>query len=443
MAKQPGKRSQQQNDALAPLPPINVAATNVGTNRPFNNGAASVSFSMPANSATATLFTVSAAATGQTTRTATGASSPVVVQNLASAVTYTIRVTAANADGTSPVSSSVTAAITTVPATPNAPTIQNFAGSQLDRLTWVAPATGGSALTTYFYESTDNKSGSGPASTKTFDIAQEGGTSQQYKIRVSNANGASAFSALSTTNTTPPFFPPFFPFFPPFFPFFPFFPPSFPFFPFFPPSFPFFPFFPFFPPRFPFFPFFPPRFPFFPFFPPRFPFFPFFPPRFRCIHEDTLIETSNGPVAAKDLKVGDKVLSVSIEEIDNSENTPVEFTFGNLLTLGSEGVTETEIVKVEEHLDKTDIIYFNEDSSAKYSNEHPMFIRSGDEYHVKIVKNLKIGDFLIKINKDGSHVEEEIRTITNLTENSKVYEFSCSPYKWFIAGGYLVHNLKV
>jgi intein/homing endonuclease len=194
---------------------------------------------------------------------------------------------------------------------------------------------------------------------------------------------------------------------------------------------------------FPFFPFFPPMFPFFPFFPPMFPFFPFFPPMFRCIHEDTLIQTSNGPVAAKDLKVGDKVLSVAISEIDNDVHTPVEFDFGNSLTLGKEGLTETEIVGVAEHLDKTEIVYFNEDSSVKYSNEHPMFIRSGEEYCVRIVKNVKVGDFLLRINEDGTYTEEEILSITNLTENSKVYEFSCSPYKWFIAGGYLVHNGKV
>ena len=163
---------------------------------------------------------------------------------------------------------------------------------------------------------------------------------------------------------------------------------------------------------------------------------------FTCIHEDTLIETSNGPVAAKDIKVGDKVLSVSIKEIDNSENTPVEFGFGNLLTLGSEGITETEIVKVEEHSDKTEIVYFNDNSEAKYSNEHPMFIKSGDEYHVRLAKNVKLGDFLIRINADGSRTEKEILSITNLRENSKVYEFSCSPYMWFIAGGYLVHNRK-
>lgn len=221
MSKVPGKRSQQQNDSLAPLAPTNVVATNVGTNRAFNNGAASVSFSLPANSPAADSFTVSATASGQTTRTVTGASSPLVVQNLTSAVTYTIRVTAANAAGTSPVSSSVTVAVTTVPATPAAPTVQNFTNDQKDYLNWVAPANGGSALVSYFYESTDAKSGSGSASTLAFTVDQEGNTSQQYRIRVTNANGTSEWSPYSNPNTTPPFFPPFFPFFPPFFPFFP------------------------------------------------------------------------------------------------------------------------------------------------------------------------------------------------------------------------------
>jgi hypothetical protein len=261
MSKNPGKRSQQQNDFLEPLAPINVVATNVGTNRAFNNGAASVAFSLPALSPEATSFTVTATAAGQTTRTATGSSSPVVVGTLTSAITYTISVTATNAAGTSPASETTTVPITTVPATPSAPTVTNSTANttdpasnanQIDAVSWLAPATGGSPITSYFWESNDAKSAT--TTSTSANVLQEANTSQQYRVRAANANGNSVFSPYSVQNTTPPFFPPFFPFFPPFFPFFP----------------PFFPFFPFFPPRFPFFPFFPPRFPFFPFFPPRF-----------------------------------------------------------------------------------------------------------------------------------------------------------------------------
>lgn len=76
--------------------------------------------------------------------------------------------------------------------------------------------------------------------------------------------------------------------------------------PFFPPYFP-----PFFPPYFP--PFFPPFFP--PYFPPFFP--PFFPPYFtgygKSIGVDTLVRTPDGLVAAKDLVIGDTLLSADIE----------------------------------------------------------------------------------------------------------------------------------
>jgi len=114
---------------------------------------------------------------------------------------------------------------------PAAPTVQNFEDDQNDYLSWVLPATGGSALVATFWESTDAKANSVAAPGTSVTVAQEGGTLQQYRIRVTNANGTSEWSPYSTENLTPPFFPPFFPFFPPFFPFFPFFPPSFPFFP--------------------------------------------------------------------------------------------------------------------------------------------------------------------------------------------------------------------
>ena len=141
-----------------PLAPSSISATNLATGRSFNNGAASVSFSLPDNSPAATSFTITAAAAGQTTRTASGSSSPITVQTLSSGVTYTITVTATNKDGTSLASAAATVAITTVPATPAAPTATAQVNS--DAVSWTAPASGGSAITIYYWESNDGKSGS-------------------------------------------------------------------------------------------------------------------------------------------------------------------------------------------------------------------------------------------------------------------------------------------
>jgi hypothetical protein len=426
MSKVPGKRSQQQNDSLAPLAPTNVVATNVGTNRAFNNGAASVSFSLPAGSPAADSFTVSATASGQTTRTATGSSSPIVVQNLTSTITYTIRVTAANAAGTSPVSSSVTVVATTVPATPAAPTVQNFANDQKDYLSWAAPANGGSALISYFYESTDAKSGSGSAGTTAFTVDQEGATSQQYRIRVTNANGTSEWSPYSNPNTTPPFFPPFFPFFPPFFPFFPFFPPSFPFFPFFPPRFPFFPFFP---PRFPFFPFFPPRFPFFPFFPPR---FPFFKPR-RCLAANTNILTPEGWSAAKSLKVGDKVISISKENIDLLgliENKKAATISGQV------NLIETEIVSIET---KTSVLVEFNGLGKNYSVTQPVLVETTDNNLTYIeAGDIQVGSTLLGVSEAGIISKTTVISIEKDDFESEVYDIRTSPVPWFITDSFIV-----
>jgi titin len=155
--KEAGGKSLQQNDFIPPLAPISVSATNVGINRAFDNGAAVVTFSMPVNSPAPTSFTVTATAAGKTTRTATGSSSPITVQTLSSATSYTISVTATNEFGTSSDSETTTVAITTVPATPAAPTATPQVNA--DSVSWTAPATGGSAITVYYWESNDGKSG--------------------------------------------------------------------------------------------------------------------------------------------------------------------------------------------------------------------------------------------------------------------------------------------
>jgi hypothetical protein len=218
--------------------PTSVSATNVGTGRAFNNGAASVSFTAAAG-ATATSFT---ATSSPGSYTASGASSPLTVEGLQSNTGYTFTVTATNASGTSDASSassSITA--TTVPAQPSAPSVTTSALS--DAVSWTAPATGGSAITGYTWASSDGKGATVGSGTTSVNVTQEGNTSQTYTVYATNANGNSAVSSASTSVTTPPFFPPFFPFFPPFFPFFPGFGPFFPGFapPFFPGFGPFFP----------------------------------------------------------------------------------------------------------------------------------------------------------------------------------------------------------
>ncbi len=91
-----------------------------------------------------------------------------------------------------------------------------------DTVSWIAPDGNGSPIDTYYWESTDGKSGFTTNTSVT--VTQEGSTSQAYRVRAENAVALSNWSPYSDEiTTTPPFFPPFFP---PYFPYFPSFQPS-------------------------------------------------------------------------------------------------------------------------------------------------------------------------------------------------------------------------
>ena len=273
-SKRKGIKSSAQDNFLEPSAVTSLTATDVGTNRPYNNGAADLTWSLPAASPPATLYTIT---TTPATTTQSTTNTSYQFTGLTSGSSYTFTVVASNAAGNSLPTTSGSVPSTTVPSAQKNASVAS-SGNNTDRVVWYAPdSTGGKTISSYTVVSSDGPSYTNSVSPK--DISETGGTTQSYTVYALNANGTSAGTSTNQVTTfTPPHFPPFFPpFFPPHFPPFfpPFFPPHFP--PFFPPYFP--PFFPpFFPPYFP--PFFPPHFPPFfpPFFPPHFP--PFFPPHF-------------------------------------------------------------------------------------------------------------------------------------------------------------------
>ena len=210
IGKNLGANSQSSNDFLEPHAPVSVTVTNVGTNRAFNDGAVSVSFELPANSPAATSYSV----TLSSGETASGSSSPITVTGIDSNASVTATVVASNASGDSESSAaSAAVTVTTVPATMSAPTVTspapsasaNAAGATQDVVTWSAPANGGASITGYYWESSDGKSGTTASTSVT--VNQEGGTAQTYKVRSTNANGDSPFSADSSSVTTFSFTP--------------------------------------------------------------------------------------------------------------------------------------------------------------------------------------------------------------------------------------------
>lgn len=199
--KHAGKKSLAQNDYLAPAAPLIGTATDVGTNRAYNNGAASVTFTHQGPNA-ATSYTVTAS-TGQT---ATGSSSPIVVEGIASEATPTFYVTATNGYGTSPASGSTSAiTITTVPDAPTSVTGSSPYGTSYDSVSWSAPANGGKAISNYHVSGNDGTAGD--TSGTSINISQGGGEVQTYTVYATNANGNSASSSASAPIQTFSFVP--------------------------------------------------------------------------------------------------------------------------------------------------------------------------------------------------------------------------------------------
>ena len=226
--KKIGRKSSAQDNFLEPSAVTSLSATNVGTDRGYNNGGASLTWSLPAASPPATLYTITST---PATTTQTSSSTSYTFTGLTSATAYTFTVVASNAAGSAQSTTSNSITATTVPQAPSASASTSAAGptptpaTGYDRITFSGNATGGSAITSYRITTSARGEISANA-TSPFDTASP--NAETYTVFAVNANGSSLGATTSDPATfTPPHFPPFFPpFFPPHFP--PFFPPFFP-----------------------------------------------------------------------------------------------------------------------------------------------------------------------------------------------------------------------
>ncbi len=412
VSKKRGIKSSAQDNFLEPSAPTIGTATNVGTSRAYNNGSISVTFTPAETGPAATSFTASAyCSVHSATHTATGASSPLVITGFGSGVVTTATVTATNAVGTSAASAaSNSVTVTTVPATPAAPTITSVSQTATDIVTWVAPATGGSAITGYTWASDDSKTGSVGGSTLSANVVQEAGTSQTYTVYATNANGNSSTSTASISfqsfSFAPFGFTPFSPFgFTPFSPF--------SFTPFSPFSFT--------------------PFGFTPFGFTPFGFTPFGPGYSEySVARNTGVLTLNGRKPASELQVGDKLYAMNIP----SENV-LDWTSwqSSDIVLNSDNVVETEIVSINVH--QADKIYsINGDL---YSESH--YILTKKDNIIKFTRADQV-DSTYSVYSYAAHDFEAIISVEAIDYEETVYSINCEPYDNFFTDNMLVFDTK-
>jgi hypothetical protein len=161
-----------------------------------------------------------------------------------------------------------------------------------------------------------------------------------------------------------------------------------------------------------------------------------------CIHEDTLISTPNGLIAAKDVLVGDIIYAVKLAEIPNESLESDEYdysAFASSSLVSTSGLVEVTVTQASPST-KASVMFFNGENDKKFSLEQPMFIKKDSVYQVIDSGFIEEGDFLVKIDESGNIIETLVTSIDVVQEESIVYSFGCEPEDWFIAGGYLAHN---
>jgi hypothetical protein len=424
VSKRTGKKSLAANDFLIPLPPGPPTANDVGTSRPFDNGSAVVEFS-PVDLAVS--YKIYAASSGETTVTATGVSSPIIITGLKSNILYTFTATGFSSSGveSDPSDPSTSTLITTVPATPAAPGATSPNANQ-DVVTWLAPATGGKTITGYIWTASDGKTnltggtpGGGPTANLSVTVGQEAGTAQTYTVYAINANGNSLASAASNSITTTFSFAPF--------------------------GFAPFGFTPFGFTPFGFTPFMFTPFMFTPFM--AFSFAPFmFAP---CIAANTKLATitQNGKlkwIKAKNIKVGTKVYSPTWDEFKSEEiESPYEskVQYDSLTNLRME---TGQIVYIKPRpVEKTIVI--NNNTKKRFSSTQPLLIikKNDPEKHSWIfASDVKKGDFLWEYDFDERRFKKIlVKNVKVSNKKDTVYAFDVKGFDTFIAGDIICHNL--
>ncbi len=130
----------------------------------------------------------------------------VTVDNLSNGISYSFRVSAENAVGTSPVSADVTATPATTPGIPTG--LSAIPDNKQVSLSWVAPSDGGSTITDYLVEYSDDDGVTwnifnDGTSSSTFTIVTDLNNGKEYQFRVSAINSIAPGSLSAIVNTIP------------------------------------------------------------------------------------------------------------------------------------------------------------------------------------------------------------------------------------------------
>jgi len=199
------------NTAIPDVPdrPTIGTATDIGTSRAFNNGAATVTATASATGGVPSSYTVTSSPGGFNATS----TSPVTVTGLQSGTSYTFTAVANTTTGSSPATASASNSITatTVPNNPTIGTATNLSSGRAYNdgridVAFTAPNTGGKAITGYTASSSPAGFIVGGAGSPISVTGLPSSTQYSFTVTATNANGnsnSSVASNLVTTTTVP------------------------------------------------------------------------------------------------------------------------------------------------------------------------------------------------------------------------------------------------
>ena len=200
----PNKKTRGISNLPVAIPDVpdapTVSATNVGTSRAYNNGAATVSITSP----TGGLPSSYSITTSPSTVTTTATSSPVTLTGLSSATAYTATVTPTNVSATGAATTSSSFTATTVPQAPTIGTFTDGGTGTTGTLSFTAGATGGSSITGYTYSTDGTNYSAASGTTSPFSLTGLSVGTYTFYLKATNANGTSlASTGVSGTVVAP------------------------------------------------------------------------------------------------------------------------------------------------------------------------------------------------------------------------------------------------
>jgi hypothetical protein len=164
-----------------------------------------------------------------------------------------------------------------------------------------------------------------------------------------------------------------------------------------------------------------------------------------CIDQDTLVqvvglEDSVEFKAAKDIKLGDKIWSITWEGLLDDLQDPSASTVYPENLQGVQRV-KSEIVQIEPSIKET-TIYFNGDKNKRFTAEEKVLIKRGSSHIFVEAKTITTADFIFEATDSGM-IATPVTGIDYIEETRNVFKFNAFPVDTIIAGNMVVHNSKL